>query len=375
VTPIDTATNTAGANIPVGNNGPGIAAGTYNATTPQPTVTFDSPSVGADYVDFDTSATMPGLARVVSYQLNFGDGTPTVTQTSPHFRHAYAHGGHYIVTVFAIDAFGRTGYSIPHGLDVQPRVGVMSLLSLSNLRFVTAEAGGSQPLVANRTSIGEWERFDVIDLGDGDVALRSHANNLYLGYGGGNTLIAGTNSRVPFRIVPGANGTFALQDRAFGRYVSSNNGAGPLTADRTSVGPWELFANATTADVMITAGANGRIVTAENGGGAPLVANRTAAGTWETFDVVDAGDGWVALFSHANYRFVTAENQGGSPLIANRAAVGNWERFKVVRNADGTQSLLANANGRYVTAENGGTQPLIANRPAAGPWEQFTGLR
>jgi hypothetical protein len=38
--------------------------------------------------------------------------------------------------------------------------GSISLLASANGRYVTAEAGGSQPLIANRTAIGAWEEFD-----------------------------------------------------------------------------------------------------------------------------------------------------------------------------------------------------------------------
>jgi hypothetical protein len=30
-----------------------------------------------------------------------------------------------------------------------------------NGRYVTAEAGGAQPLIANRTAIGAWEKFNL----------------------------------------------------------------------------------------------------------------------------------------------------------------------------------------------------------------------
>jgi hypothetical protein len=66
------------------------------------------------------------------------------------------------------------------------------------------------------------------------------------------------------------------------------------------------------------------------GGAQPLTANRITPGPWEAFDLIDAGDGTVAPFSHANDRFVTAENSGNSALIANRTAGGAWEQFTVL---------------------------------------------
>jgi hypothetical protein len=37
--------------------------------------------------------------------------------------------------------------------------GSVSLLSLANRKFVTAEDGGKKPLIANRESNSQWEMF------------------------------------------------------------------------------------------------------------------------------------------------------------------------------------------------------------------------
>jgi hypothetical protein len=80
----------------------------------------------------------------------------------------------------------------------------------------------------------------------------------------------------------------------------------------------------------LRAHANGMYVTADNAGASPLIANRTAIGPWEEFDMVDEGNGTIALFAHADSRYVTADNAGASPLIANRTAVGPWEEFDLI---------------------------------------------
>jgi hypothetical protein len=41
---------------------------------------------------------------------------------------------------------------------------------------VTAEHAGTSPLVANRTLIGEWERFAVVVNTDGTVSFRAKIN-------------------------------------------------------------------------------------------------------------------------------------------------------------------------------------------------------
>src|SRR5258706_347988 len=89
----------------------------------------------------------------------------------------------------------------------------------------------------------------------------------------------------------------------------------------------------------------------DNGGANPLIANRTAIGPWESFDVLDAGNGNIALRSHANNLIVTAENAGASSLIANRTAIGGWETFQLIHNADGSVSLKALVNNTDVNAE------------------------
>jgi hypothetical protein len=123
--------------------------------------------------------------------------------------------------------------------------------------------------------------------------------------------------------------------------------------------------------VSFRAHANGMYVTAENAGASPLIANRTAIGTWEEFDMINEGNGNIALRAHANNEYVCADNAGASPLIANRTAVGLWETFALIHNSDGSISLQAKVNNDYVTAENAGNSALIANRTAIGPWEEF----
>ena len=43
-----------------------------------------------------------------------------------------------------------------------PRTLPVSLRANVNARYLTAENAGNSPLIANRTSIGPWEPFDLI---------------------------------------------------------------------------------------------------------------------------------------------------------------------------------------------------------------------
>jgi hypothetical protein len=168
--------------------------------------------------------------------------------------------------------------------------GTISLLSSGN-QYVSAEAAGTQPLVANRSVIGLWEKFNTVDLANTAVSLRAHANGAYV--------------------------------------TAEAGGSKPLIANRSVIGAWEQFDLVDAGDgrVALYAHANGRFVTAEAGGSKPLIANRVAIGSWERFTVRGNADGSVSLLALADGRYVTAEAGGTKPLIANRLVVGGWEEF------------------------------------------------
>ncbi|AME26987.1 hypothetical protein [Burkholderia sp. PAMC 26561] len=123
--------------------------------------------------------------------------------------------------------------------------------------------------------------------------------------------------------------------------------------------------------VSFQAMANGNDVTADNAGASPLIANRTTVGPWELYMVVDAGNTNIALKSLSNNLYVTTGSNGSSPLSASTASIGLRETFTEVPEADGNIALRETASGAYVTAESAGTAPLVANRTSVGPWETF----
>jgi type 1 glutamine amidotransferase len=129
---------------------------------------------------------------------------------------------------------------------------LVSLRARANNRYGVAESGGSSALIANRTAVGQWEKFDLVERGGDTIALRSHANSSYV--------------------------------------CAESAGNAQLIANRESIGAWESFTLIHNADgtVSLRAQANGRLVTAENAGAQPLVANRVAVGEWEKFDLVNA---------------------------------------------------------------------------------------
>jgi hypothetical protein len=82
-------------------------------------------------------------------------------------------------------------------------VPVISLRARVNGRYVCAESGGTQPLIANRDAVGQWEKFLMIRNADGSVSLKANVN---------------------------------------GKYVAAENvGNSSLVANRTAIGFWERF--------------------------------------------------------------------------------------------------------------------------------------
>ena len=127
-----------------------------------------------------------------------------------------------------------------------------------------------------------------------------------------------------------STGGIALRSHANNLYVSADNaGASPLIAKAAAVGSWEQFdvVDLGGGKVALRARVNGMYVCAENAGAASLIANRAAAGSWETFVRVNNPDGSVSLRAQVNNMYVTAENGGAAALIANRTAIGPWEEF------------------------------------------------
>ncbi|MFC4033381.1 xylosidase [Streptomyces polygonati] len=139
-----------------------------------------------------------------------------------------------------------TGGSTPPGGGTT----VVGFRARANSQYVTADNAGASPLIANRTSVGTWEQFDMADAGSGNVTLRAHANSQFV--------------------------------------TADNAGASPLIANRATAGQWETFqlVRNSNGTVSLRALANNLYVTADNAGASPLIANRTSIGTWEQFDLI-----------------------------------------------------------------------------------------
>jgi hypothetical protein len=148
------------------------------------------------------------------------------------------------------------------------------------------------PLWANRTSASQREKFEVVNLGNGNFALKSLAN---------------------------------------GKFVMSNqNNSGRLFASSNAALSWESFKfeSKGSGQIAIKSNANGRYVCAESGGNAQLIANRTSALGWETFT-------WGKTTSTRS--FTAEESQDVSTLVSVYPSPATDE-FNVVINSTTEQT-------------------------------------
>ncbi|MEO0794461.1 MAG: family 16 glycosylhydrolase [Verrucomicrobiota bacterium] len=148
--------------------------------------------------------------------------------------------------------FVRTWKLVPVG--GAPIGKTISLKAVANNKFVASDSGLNAtqwPLAANRTAVGAWEKFRVVDAGGGYVYLVANGNNKYV-YSNGSIgtwpLIAAstvTGSWGKYKWVNNSDGTISLQCIANGKYVCADVGADPTNArlltNRTAIGAWEKF--------------------------------------------------------------------------------------------------------------------------------------
>jgi len=119
----------------------------------------------------------------------------------------------------------------------------ISLKAMSDSCFVSAYNPGTTPLIADRTSVGAWEQFLVVDAGSGNVYLKSPVNNKYV-TAGSSPLIAGQTTpglAETFKLITQGTGLVALQAMVNSKYVSAVNTTTPLIADHTTITTSEQF--------------------------------------------------------------------------------------------------------------------------------------
>ena len=124
--------------------------------------------------------------------------------------------------------------------------GLRALRCAANGKFVCADNAGTSPLIANRNSVGDWEKFDVQLMWANTYSIKALANNKFVcaDNAGTSPLVAnrtGVGDWEKFDIIPVGNNLFALKSYANGKYVSARGGTLPLLANATAIGDWEKF--------------------------------------------------------------------------------------------------------------------------------------
>ena len=313
--------------------------------------------------------------------------------------------------------------------------GKYSIKSVANEKYVVAENGGSDPIVANRDSYGgSWETFYLINNDDGTVSLKADANNKYVCavLDEENQLVSRSESVgtwEKFQIYKISDTEYGLKSAENGKYVKVDlDNGGKLIAGSDSIaGAWEAFnieklgdetssAKATFYEnsnysgwsvalsegrydygTMISKGikndqissvkvADGYKVTLYNderfagskktlftdASGLGDFNDKTSAIVIEKVEKADFNNSNAYITSIANGQVVCAENGGSETIVANRSSCGGaWETFQIVNNNDGTGSLKSIANGKYVCAVIDENNQLLPRSESVGTWEKF----
>ncbi|OEK08214.1 hypothetical protein A8C32_01760 [Flavivirga aquatica] len=112
-------------------------------------------------------------------------------------------------------------------------IGSSVAIKAMNGKYLSSE-NGTKAMTANRNSIGIWEKFTVVNAGNGLIALKG--NN--------------------------------------GRYVSSENGLKPIQCNRTQLGLWEKFKVVSIGNNFIALkGNNGKYIKTKNSGNTLICSN------------------------------------------------------------------------------------------------------
>ena len=313
--------------------------------------------------------------------------------------------------------------------------GKYSIKSVANGKYVAAENGGSETIVANRDNYGgSWETFYLINNDDGTVSIKPDANNKYV-----CAVLDEENQLVPrsdnvgtwekFQIYKINDSEYGIRSAENGKYVKADlDNGGKLIAGSDSIaGAWEAFnieklgdetssAKATFYEnsnysgwsvalsegrydygTMISKGikndqissikvADGYKVTLYNdagfagskktlftdASGLGDFNDKTSAIVIEKVEKADFNNSNAYITSIANGQVVCAENGGSETIVANRSSCGGaWETFQIVNNDDGTVSLRSVSNGKYVCAVIDEKNQLLPRSGSIGTWEKF----
>lgn len=179
-----------------------------------------------------------------------GDGGSTGTQSGSGGAGAAPNGGGQSGAAHKGDKSGPAqapSSGIPGGQ-------VISLIAGSNHLYVTADQNPNAPLIASGTSVSTAQKFEVEDVGDGFVALKSMASGLYIAvsptdnklYPARQDLDKSVAGGEIFQWTNNPDGTVTLRSYSTGKYLTVDATAdsgppGSMVANRLSASSWEKF--------------------------------------------------------------------------------------------------------------------------------------
>ncbi len=278
--------------------------------------------------------------------------------------------------------------------------GKYSIKSVANEKYVAAENGGSDPIVANRDNYsGSWETFYIVNNDDGTVSIKADANNKYVCavLDEENQLTPRSNSISTwekFKIYKINDSEYGIRSAENRKYVKADlDKGGKLIAGSDSIaGAWEAFhiekVGDTTNDNVATFYEN------SNYGGWSV---SLPEGTYNYRDIIAKGiknDAISSLKVNSGYKVTLYNDEGfngtSKAFTGDASYVGDemndktssikiekWNgsssvTYNTVKLSNGKYSIKSVANGKYVVAENGGSETIVANRDNyGGSWETF----
>ena len=273
--------------------------------------------------------------------------------------------------------------------------GKYSIKSIANEKYVVAENGGSDPLMANRDSYsGAWETFFIENNGDGTVNIKAEANNKYVCavLDEENQLTSRSDSPSTwekFQIYKIKDGEYGIRSAENGKYVKSDldNGGKLIAGSDAIAGAWEAFVIEKVGDSTSNASSNAKATFCEHsdyggwsvslGEGKYDYSAMVAAGIKnDQISSVKVPDGYrVILYNDAGF------SGGAKTLLQDASGLGDFndktssiiiEKVDRVNFNNADTYITSIANGKVVCAENGGSDTIVANRSSCGgAWESF----
>jgi hypothetical protein len=183
-------------------------------------------------------------------------------------------------------------------------------LKTSDGYFLCADGGGGGNILADRESVGGWEIFYVIPVGDHKIALKTEK----------------------------------------GKYVSIADNIESINAKKDTIGPTEIFEIFDLDDNKIALkGANGKYITAIEGGEHEVAANRDKILKWEVFEMLKLRRAYLKSF---NGYYICAIKGGGEKILINAPRPEKYEKFEFVK-VNKSKVALKSPNGSYISIEKG----------------------